>query len=83
MKSHFIILLNRKIGIPAGNQDEHDPKVYEKAAENFQMFQDKAGWCKTEKKIIMYMHNHEWQNQYVGGRSVCSRLYERVIKNMN
>ena len=29
--------------------DEHDPKVYEKAAENFQMFQDK-GWLVQDEK---------------------------------
>lgn len=35
--------------------DEHDPKVYDKAAENFQMFQDK-GWLVQDDKDHYYIY---------------------------
>ena len=38
-------IIKPEIDFPAGT-DEHDPKVYEKAAENFQMFQDKGCWVR-------------------------------------
>ena len=66
-------IIKPEIDFPAGT-DEHDPKVYEKAAENFQMFQDK-GWLVTrrKRKLLCICTNHEWQNPiWVGGRSVCS-----------
>ena len=35
--------------------DEHDPKVHEKAAENFKMFQDK-GWLVQDKEDCYYVY---------------------------
>ena len=35
--------------------DEHDPRVYQKAAENFQMFQDK-GWLVQDEKENYYIY---------------------------
>ena len=71
-------IIKPEIDFPAGT-DEHDPKVYEKAAENFQMFQDKGWLVQDEKeKLLCICTNHEWQDPiWTGGRSVCSRLYER------
>ena len=45
-------IIKPEIDFPAGT-DEHDPKVYEKAAENFQMFQDK-GWLVQDEKENYY-----------------------------
>ena len=37
---------------------EYDPKVYEEAAHQFQMFQDKAGLYRISKSVIISMHRH-------------------------
>ena len=44
---------------------EYDPRVYEKAAENFQMFQDK-GWLKQDDKeqYYIYAQTMEGKTQY-------------------
>lgn len=47
-------IIKPEIDFPAGT-DEHDPKVYEKAAENFQMFQDK-GWLVQDGKENYYVY---------------------------
>ena len=47
-------IIKPEIDFPAGT-DEHDPKVYEKAAENFQMFQDK-GWLVQDEKENYYVY---------------------------
>ncbi len=45
--------------------DEHDPKVYQKAVENFHMFQDK-GWLvqDTEEKYYIYAQTMDGRTQY-------------------
>lgn len=47
-------IIKPEIDFPAGT-DEHDPKVYEKAAGNFQMFQDK-GWLVQDEKENYYVY---------------------------
>ena len=47
-------IIKPEIDFPAGT-DEHDPKVYEKAAENFRMFQDK-GWLVQDAKENYYVY---------------------------
>lgn len=47
-------IIKPEIDFPAGT-DEHDPKVYEKAAENFRMFQDK-GWLVQDEKENYYVY---------------------------
>lgn len=47
-------IIKPEIDFPAGT-DEHDPKVYEKAADNFQMFQDK-GWLVQDGKENYYVY---------------------------
>ena len=47
-------IIKPEIDFPAGT-DEHDSKVYEKAAENFQMFQDK-GWLVQDGKENYYVY---------------------------
>lgn len=47
-------IIKPEIDFPVGT-DEHDPAVYEKAAENFQMFQDK-GWLVQDGKENYYVY---------------------------
>ncbi|WP_282918236.1 DUF1015 domain-containing protein [Porphyromonas macacae] len=47
-------IIRPEIDFPAGT-DEHDPKVYDKAAENFKMFQDK-GWLIQDNKDCYYVY---------------------------
>ena len=47
-------IIKPEIDFPAGT-DEHDPRVYEKAAENFQKFQDK-GWLVQDKEDCYYIY---------------------------
>ncbi|MCH5241664.1 MAG: DUF1015 domain-containing protein [Muribaculaceae bacterium] len=60
--------------------DEHDPKVYERAAQNFQMFQDK-GWLVQDDKDHYYIYSQTmngrtqygfviaaWVDDYMEGR---------------
>ena len=47
-------IIKPEIDFPAG-KDEHDPDVYEKAAENFQKFQDK-GWLVQDEKEHYYIY---------------------------
>ena len=45
--------------------DEHDPKVYEKAVENFHMFQDKGWLVKDDKeKYYIYAQTMDGRTQY-------------------
>lgn len=45
--------------------DEHDPRVYEKAAANFQMFQDKGWLVQDEKeKYYIYAQTMDGRTQY-------------------
>ncbi len=47
-------IIKPEIDFPVGT-DEHDPRVYDKAAENFQMFQDK-GWLVQDEKENYYVY---------------------------
>ena len=60
--------------------DEHDPKVYDRAAENFKMFQEK-GWLVQDEKDHYYIYSQTmngrtqygfvvaaWVNDYLEGR---------------
>ena len=47
-------IIKPEIDFPAGT-DEHDPRVYEKAAENFKKFRDK-GWLVQDKKEQYYVY---------------------------
>ena len=47
-------IIKPEIDFPVGT-DEHDECVYQKAAENFQMFQTKAGWYRMIKKTTTSM----------------------------
>lgn len=47
-------IIKPEIDFPVG-KDEHDADVYEKAAENFQLFQDK-GWLVQDDKEMYYVY---------------------------
>ncbi|MCD8292807.1 MAG: DUF1015 domain-containing protein [Prevotellaceae bacterium] len=47
-------IIKPEIDFPAGT-DEHDPRVYEKAAENFRKFQEK-GWLVQDEKACYYIY---------------------------
>ncbi|MDR3119212.1 MAG: DUF1015 domain-containing protein [Mediterranea sp.] len=47
-------IIKPEIDFPEGT-DEHDPKVYAKAAENFQLFQDR-GWLVQDDKELYYIY---------------------------
>ena len=47
-------IIKPEIDFPQGT-DEHDPAVYEKAAENFQKFQDK-GWLVQDQQEQYYVY---------------------------
>ena len=68
-------IIKPEIDFPAGT-DEHDPKVYEKAAENFQMFQDK-GWLVQDEKENYYVI----VNPYSDWRADLPDTYWFIIRN--
>ena len=47
-------IIKPEINFPVGT-DEHEPKVYDKAAENFQLWQDR-GWLVQDKKECYYVY---------------------------
>lgn len=47
-------IIKPEIDFPEGT-DEHDPRVYEKAAENFRKFQEK-GWLVQDEKACYYVY---------------------------
>ena len=47
-------IIKPEIDFPVGT-DEHDEKVYAKAAENFRRSVTKDGWCRMTKRIIISM----------------------------
>ena len=47
-------IIKPEIDFPEGT-DEHDPRVYDKAAENFAKFQEK-GWLVPDEKELYYIY---------------------------
>ena len=63
-------IIKPEIDFPEGT-DEHDPKVYEKAAQNFQMFQDK-GWLGQDGKERYYIYAQTMNGKTQYGLVVCA-----------
>lgn len=63
-------IIKPEIDFPEGT-DEHDPKVYEKAARNFQMFQDK-GWLVQDGKERYYIYAQTMNGKTQYGLVVCA-----------
>ena len=63
-------IIKPEIDFPVGT-DEHDPRVYAKAAENFQKFQDK-GWLVQDKKENYYIYAQTMNGKTQYGLVVCA-----------
>ena len=63
-------IIRPEIDFPVGT-DEHEPKVYEKAAENFQKFQDK-GWLVQDGKENYYIYAQTMNGKTQYGLVVCA-----------
>lgn len=63
-------IIKPEIDFPEGT-DEHDPKVYEKAAANFQMFQEK-GWLVQDEKEQYYIYAQTMNGKTQYGLVVCA-----------
>lgn len=63
-------IIKPEIDFPVGT-DEHDPAVYEKAAENFQKFQDK-GWLVQDQKELYYVYAQTMNGHTQYGLVVCA-----------
>ena len=65
-------IIKPEIDFPVGT-DEHDPRVYAKAAENFQKFQDK-GWLVQDKKENYYIYAQTMNGKTQYGLVVCANV---------
>ncbi|MEG1546654.1 MAG: DUF1015 domain-containing protein, partial [Bacteroides sp.] len=63
-------IIKPEIDFPTGT-DEHDEKVYAKAAQNFQLFQDK-GWLKQDNKEQYYVYAQTMNGKTQYGLVVCA-----------
>ncbi|MDR1981549.1 MAG: DUF1015 domain-containing protein, partial [Tannerellaceae bacterium] len=63
-------IIKPEIDFPAGT-DEHDPAVYEKAAENFRKFQDE-GWLVQDEKEMYYVYAQTMNGRTQYGLVVCA-----------
>lgn len=63
-------IIKPEIDFPAGT-DEHDPQVYPKAAENFQLFQDN-GWLIQDDKENYYIYAQTMNGKTQYGLVVCA-----------
>ena len=62
-------IIKPEIDFPVGT-DEHDPRVYDKAAENFQKFQD-MGWLVQDDKENYYVYAQTMNGKTQYGLVVC------------
>lgn len=76
-------IIKPEIDFPVG-KDEHDEDVYEKAAENFRLFQDK-GWLVQDDKEMYYVYaqtmNGKTQYGLVVGAYVEDYMSEKIKKH--
>lgn len=63
-------IIKPEIDFPEGTS-EYDPRVYEKAAQNFQMFQDK-GWLVQDEKEQYYIYAQTMNGKTQYGLVVCA-----------
>ena len=65
-------IIKPEIDFPVGTS-EYDPRVYEKAAENFQKFQDK-GWLKQDSEEMYYIYAQTMNNKTQFGLVVAAAV---------
>ena len=73
-------IIKPEIDFPVGT-DEHDPAVYEKAAANFQMFQDK-GWLVQDDKEQYYVYAQTMNGHTQYGLVVCAYVDDYLNGNI-
>lgn len=73
-------IIKPEIDFPVGT-DEHDAAVYEKAAENFQMFQDK-GWLVQDQKEQYYVYAQTMNGRTQYGLVVCACVDDYLKGNI-
>ncbi|NCC99313.1 MAG: DUF1015 domain-containing protein [Bacteroidia bacterium] len=69
-------IIKPEIDFPVGT-DEHDAKVYEKAAENFKKFQDK-GWLVQDKEDLYYVYAQTMNGRTQYGLCVCAYVDDYI-----
>ena len=76
-------IIKPEIDFPSG-KDEHDPDVYEKAVENFKIFQDR-GWLVQDDKEMYYVYaqtmNNKTQYGWVVGAHVEDYMTGKIKKH--
>ncbi|MCL1943838.1 MAG: DUF1015 family protein [Candidatus Azobacteroides sp.] len=65
-------IIKPEIDFPAGT-DEHDPKVYDKAVENFHLFRQK-GWLKQDPEEMYYVYAQTMKGRTQYGLVVCANV---------
>ena len=70
-------IIKPEINFPEGTS-EYDPRVYEKAAENFQMFQDK-GWLVQDPKEQYYIYAQTMNGKTQYGLVVCAHCDDYAV----
>lgn len=73
-------IIKPEIDFPMGT-DEHDAAVYEKAAENFRMFQDK-GWLVQDQKEQYYVYAQTMNGRTQYGLVVCACVDDYLKGNI-
>ena len=69
-------IIKPEIDFPVGT-DEHDPAVYEKAVENFKMFQEK-GWLVQDEKECYYVYAQTMNGKTQYGLVLCAYVPDYI-----
>jgi uncharacterized protein (DUF1015 family) len=73
-------IIKPEIDFPEGT-DEHDPEVYQKAAENFQKFQDK-GWLVQDAREMYYLYAQTMNGHTQYGLVICASVDDYMNGNI-
>lgn len=73
-------IIKPEIDFPEGT-DEHDAAVYEKAVENFNMFQEK-GWLVQDQKEMYYVYAQTMNGRTQYGLVVCASVEDYLKGNI-
>lgn len=73
-------IIKPEIDFPVGT-DEHDPAVYEKAAENFRKFQEK-GWLVQDQEELYYVYAQTMNGHTQYGLVVCASVDDYLNGNI-
>lgn len=73
-------IIKPEIDFPNG-KDEHDDDVYEKAVENFKLFQDK-GWLVQDEQEIYYVYAQTMNGKTQYGLVVCAHVEDYMSEKI-